>query len=110
LACRNTAQPHASIEKRTYADYTDLRGSAMEGFPGAQFKAMADAADEVVSAATQKRLVDNSHIEPGAPICGPGHSSHFPLKSPHSDCRSGLSVAANQSRNEFNCYAYFDNA
>ncbi|MCX5318078.1 hypothetical protein [Streptomyces sp. NBC_00154] len=54
MACRNTAQPHASIEKRTYTDYTNLPGSAMEGFLGAQFKAMADAADEVISAAAQK--------------------------------------------------------
>ncbi|MFI5634872.1 hypothetical protein ACIA8E_37095 [Streptomyces sp. NPDC051664] len=54
MTCRNSAQPHASIEKRTYADYTDLPRYAMEGFPGAQFKAMAVAADKVASTAAQK--------------------------------------------------------
>ncbi|MET8517663.1 hypothetical protein ACWD7C_36420 [Streptomyces sp. NPDC005134] len=42
----------------------------MEGFDGAEFKAMVDAAGGDVTAAVQKWLVDNDRIEPGTPIVG----------------------------------------
>ncbi|MFE5718572.1 hypothetical protein [Streptomyces erythrochromogenes] len=41
-----------------------------DGFDGARFKALVDAASGDVAAAAQKWLVDNNRIEPGTPIIG----------------------------------------
>ncbi|MFE5482976.1 hypothetical protein [Streptomyces sp. NPDC056527] len=67
---RNIVQRRDGTEERAYADNRGGPGSGEEGFDGAEFKAMVDAASGDVTAAVQKWLVDNDRIEPGTPIVG----------------------------------------
>ncbi|MEV0493457.1 hypothetical protein [Streptomyces atratus] len=67
---RNVVQRRDGTEERAYADNRGGPGSGEEGFDGAEFKAMVDAAGGDVTAAVQKWLVDNDRIEPGTPIVG----------------------------------------
>ncbi|MFD9517946.1 hypothetical protein [Streptomyces sp. NPDC059979] len=63
-------QRRDSTEERAYADNRGGPGSGEEGFDGAEFKALVDAAGGDVTAAVQKWLVDTDKIEPGTPIVG----------------------------------------
>ncbi|MEU8708676.1 hypothetical protein [Streptomyces sp. NPDC048565] len=67
---RNVIQRRDNTEERAYADNRGGPGSGEEGFDGAAFKAMVDAAGGDVSAAVQKWLVDNDRIEAGTPLVG----------------------------------------
>ncbi|MFE5711979.1 hypothetical protein ACFQ7J_14320 [Streptomyces sp. NPDC056501] len=67
---RNVVQRRDGTEERAYADNRGGPGSGEEGFDGAEFKAMVDAAGGDVTAAVQKWLVDNDRIEPGTSIVG----------------------------------------
>ncbi|MGW3328305.1 hypothetical protein [Streptomyces virginiae] len=67
---RNVVQRRDGTEERAYADNRGGPGSGEEGFDGARFKALVDAAGGDVAAAVQKWLVDTDKIEPGTPIVG----------------------------------------
>ncbi|MFD6113838.1 hypothetical protein ACFWG0_27540 [Streptomyces yangpuensis] len=67
---RNVVQRRDGTEERAYADNRGGPGSGEEGFDGAEFKALVDAAGGDVAAAVQKWLVDTDKIEPGTPIVG----------------------------------------
>ncbi|MGY3056764.1 hypothetical protein ACVWZD_001009 [Streptomyces sp. TE3672] len=67
---RNVVQRRDNTEERAYADNQGGPGSGEEGFDGAEFKAMVDAAGGDVAAAVQQWLVDNGRIRPGTPIVG----------------------------------------
>ncbi|MEV8536186.1 hypothetical protein [Streptomyces sp. NPDC051211] len=67
---RNVVQRRDGTEERAYADNRGGPGSGEEGFDGAEFKALVDAAGGDVAAAVQKWLVDTHKIEPGTPIVG----------------------------------------
>ncbi|GEB57188.1 hypothetical protein GCM10017674_78320 [Streptomyces gardneri] len=58
-------QRRDGTEERAYADNQGGPGSGKEGFDGAEFKAMVDAASGDVTAAVQKWLVDNELARPG---------------------------------------------
>ncbi len=65
---RNVVQRHDGTEERAYADNRGGPGSGEEGFDGAAFKALVDAAGGDVAAAVQKWLVDTDKIKPGTQI------------------------------------------
>ncbi|MFD5066203.1 hypothetical protein ACFWNO_49135, partial [Streptomyces sp. NPDC058394] len=67
---RNVVQRRDGTEERAYADNRGGPGTGEEGFDGAEFKALVDAAGGDVAAAVQKWLVDTDKIEPGTPIVG----------------------------------------
>ncbi len=67
---RYVVQRRDGTEERAYADNRGGPGSGEEGFDGAEFKALVDAAGGDVAAAVQKWLVDTDKIEPGTPIVG----------------------------------------
>ncbi|MET9324041.1 hypothetical protein ABZX75_28310 [Streptomyces sp. NPDC003038] len=67
---RYVVQRRDGTEERAYADNRGGPGSGEEGFDGAEFKALVDAAGGDVAAAVQKWLVDTDKIEPGTTIVG----------------------------------------
>lgn len=96
---RNVVQRRDGTEERAYADNRGGPGSGEEGFDGAEFKAMVDAAAwgrhrGGTKVAGRQRPHPTRHADhrPGDPSLDATGRLTIPLKAPSSSC-SGLSVS-----------------